>query len=163
MNRWFVSGITAAVFLTACAQRVPEPAGVAPGTPRISWVLMSGDRDNPDAEYVCQSDPRDECVVPASRPDNPVFSNLHIYYHGAGGETRYTGSIQVGYFDGPPESNRLRTNILVRKNKAITNQSVADVVTSTPGIYEVTFDLMAAATATGGSAPIRETLPVTVK
>ena len=27
---------------------VPKPAGIAPGTPYVSWVFMSGDRDNPD-------------------------------------------------------------------------------------------------------------------
>jgi len=84
---------TAAVVLTsACAKRVPEPVGVAPGTPHISWIIMSGDRDNPDQEFVCQSDPRNDCVVPVSRPDAQVFADVHFYYHGAGAETKYTSA-----------------------------------------------------------------------
>ena len=154
--------LTAVVALSTganCANRVPKPVGVAPDTPHVSWVLMSGDRNNPDADYVCQSDPKDECVVSASRTDQPVFSNLHIYYHGAGGETRYTGSIRVGYFNNP---STLEPKILVRKGKGITNQSVTGIVTSKPGSYDVTFDLMAS-NAEGAGQSIRQTLPVTVR
>ena len=144
---------------TTCTNRVPEPVGVAPGTPHISWVLMSGDANNPDADYVCQSDPKDNCVISASRPDRRVFSDLHIYYHGAGVETRYTGSIRVGYFDNP---HTLEPKILVRKSERITNQSVTGIVVTTPGAYAVTFDLMAS-TANGQDQPIRQMLDVTVK
>ena len=57
-----------------------------PGTPHVSWVIMYGDVETPDREFACQSEPRTECIVPASRPDNKVFSDVHIYYHGAGDE-----------------------------------------------------------------------------
>jgi hypothetical protein len=86
----------AAVLNSTCAKRAPEPAGVVRGTPHISWIIMSGDRDNPDQEFVCQSDPRNDCVLPVSRPDTQVFSDVHFYYHGAGAETKYTGSIDIG-------------------------------------------------------------------
>jgi len=142
-----------------CANRVPEPLGVAPGTPHVSWVLMSGDRDNPDADYVCQSDPKDDCVVAMSSSDRPVFSDHHIYYHGAGGETRYTGKINVGYFKLP---RTFEPKILVPKDERITNQSMTDIVSSNPGTYAVTFDLMAS-TANGASHSIRQTLPITVR
>ena len=90
--------VTVSMF-AGCATHVPEPAVSIPGTPHVSWIIMSGDRDNPDREFVCQSEPRTECVVPVSRPDARVFSDVHIYYHGAGAETKYTGSIQVGFFN----------------------------------------------------------------
>ncbi len=69
--------------LSGCGARVPEPHVSMPGIPHISWVIMSGDRDNPDREFVCQSEPRAECVVQVSWPDSRVLSDVHIYYHGS--------------------------------------------------------------------------------
>ena len=155
---------TAAVVLTsACAKRVPEPVGVAPGTPHISWIIMSGDRDNPDQEFVCQSDPRNDCVVPVSRPDAQVFADVHFYYHGAGAETKYTGSIDIGFFQGSPASHRIQANTTVKKTESIMNQSVTSIVTATPGSYAVMFALAATVTDTGKSQPIREEVPVVVR
>lgn len=147
----------------ACAKRVPEPVGVAPGTPHVSWVIMHGDRDNPDREFACQSDPRSECVIPASRPDAQVFSDVHVYYHGAGGETKYVGSVDIGYFQGASPSRRSPSTITIKKNESITNQSVSGIVSSTPGAYTVAFDLEATVTETGRKQPIRESIQVALK
>jgi hypothetical protein len=106
---------------------------------------MSGDRDNPDQEFVCQSDPRNDCVVPVSRPDAPIFSDVHIYCHGAGMDTRYTGSIQIGLFRGSPESHNIQTSVAVQKTDA------------------VTFDLVAIATGTGEEPADSRAGPVVVK
>ena len=158
-----VPGI-AVLSASACATRVPEPTGVARGTPHISWVIMSGDRDNPDRDFVCQSDPRNDCVVPASRPESQVFSDVHVYYHGAGAETKYAGSMQIGFFRGAAESSRnIQTNITVQKTESITNQNVTGIVTDTPGNYAVTFGLVATSTETGKSEPIRQQVPIVVK
>ena len=153
----------AAVFTSTCAKRVPEPAGVAPGTPYISWIIMSGDRDNPDQEFVCQSDPRNDCLVPVSRPDAQVFSDVHFYYHGAGAETKYTGSINIGFFQGSRESHEIQANTIVKKTERIMNSSVTGIVSSTPGTYAVTFALVATSTDTGKSQPIRQQASVVVK
>ena len=165
MRRYSTFVTTVVVLLTsACAKRVPEPTGVAPGTPHISWVIMSGDRDNPDQDFVCQSDPRNDCVVSASRPDGQVFSDVHIYYHGAGAETKYAGSMQIGFFRGNAESSRnIQSNITVRKTESIANHSVTGIVTDTPGNYAVAFALVATSTDTGKSQPIRLQVPVVVK
>jgi hypothetical protein len=77
-TRSFVILTLVALVSSACAKRVPEPTGVAPGTPHISWVLMYGDRDTPDQEFSCQSEPRTDCVLPVSRPDAQVFSDIHL-------------------------------------------------------------------------------------
>src|SRR5262245_32413638 len=104
-------------------------------------VFMSGDRDTPDRDYVCQSDPRDECIMPASGPDNQVFADRHFYYHGAGAETKYAGSIEIGVFQGSPQTHRSQVNLTVKKSESITNQSVVGIVTNSPGSYAVKFDL----------------------
>jgi hypothetical protein len=152
----------AAVLTSACAKRGPEPAGIAPGTPHVGWVIMSGDGDNPDREFVCQSNPLNDCVVPASRPDAQVFSHVHFYYRGAGGETKYSGSINVGFFQGSRESHELQANITVQ-GTSIANQSVIGIVSSTAGRYPIVFALVATSTATGTSQPIRVEVPVVVQ
>ena len=147
---------------SSCAMRVPEPANVVPGTPHVTWVLMYGDRDNADSEFACQSDPRTDCILPASRADAQSFSDIHFYYHGAGAETRYEGTINIGYL-GSPESHTSRTDITVQKSESIANQSVTGIVTSTPGKYAVTLSLTGRVSDTGRTMSIRETIPVTVK
>ncbi len=153
----------AAVLGSTCAKRVPEPTGFAPGTPHISWIIMHGDSDNPDREFVCQSDPRNECVIPVSRPDEQVFSDVHFYYHGAGAETKYTGSIDIGFFQGAADSHKVQANTIVKKTEKIMPHSVTGIVTSTPGTYALTFALEATATDTGKSQPIREQVSAVVK
>src|SRR5438067_2195727 len=148
---------------STCAKRVPEPANIAPGTPYVTWVLMFGDRDTPDREFACQSEPRTDCVLPASRPDDQVFSDIHFYYHGAGAQTRYEGTKSIGYLQEPPDSHTSRTNITVKKSESITTESVMGIVTSAPGSYTVTLNLTATVVDTGKTQPIRETIPVTVK
>lgn len=90
--------VCALAALSACGKRVPEPPGMAPGTPHLAWIIMHGDRDNPDAEFACQSTGPTDCVVPASRPDALVFSDVHLYHHGAGSQTTFVGSYELGYF-----------------------------------------------------------------
>jgi hypothetical protein len=124
---------------------------------------MYGDRDNADAEFACQSDPRTECVLPASKPDAQVFADIHFYFHGAGAETRYEGTINIGYLQGAPDSHTSRTNITVEKSGSITNSSTTGIVTSTPGTYAVTISQTATVTDTGKAQAIRVSIPVVVK
>jgi hypothetical protein len=146
----------------ACASRVPKPADVPAGTPYISWIIMHGDGDNPDREFACQSAPRSDCVVPASTPEAQVFSDVHVYYHGAGVETVYAGSLDIGFFRGAAASRGNKTSITVKKDQSITNQSTTGIVTNTPGTYALTiaFD---ATTDAGTRQPIREEVRVVVR
>ena len=148
---------------SACAKPVPKPAGGLPGTPHVSWVLMFGDRDNADREFSCQSDPHTDCVLPASKPDAQVFSDIHFYFHGAGAETKYEGTINIGYLQGSPDSHTSRPNITVQKNESITNSSTIGIVTSTPGTYAVTISLTATVSGPAKTQPISQSIPVVVK
>ena len=147
----------------ACAGRISEPANPSPGTPRVSWIIMSGDRDNADQNFVCQSNPRNDCVMPVSRPDADVFSAVYVYYHGAGGETTYSGSIQIGFFRGSDDTRTFKPTVTVRKTESISNQSLTAIVTSTPGTYAMTFTMVATSADSGASQPIREQVDVVVK
>lgn len=162
MHRLLAGALIAACL--GCGKRVPEPSGIAAGTPHVSWVIMHGDRENPDAEFSCQSTEALPCTVPVSRPDRAVFSDVHLYYHGAGGETRYVGSYNVGYFDhiGGPRADA-PTSITVRGEEKIANQSVTGIVTATPGTYVVRFALEASTVGSGVTHPVRAEVPVIVR
>jgi hypothetical protein len=146
----------------SCARHVPEPPISVPGKPYLSWVIMSGDSDNPDEDFVCQSDPRTDCIVPASRADARVFSDVHVYYHGAGAETRYVGTMHIGFFQGSAAAAKTQVDLAVKQNGSITNQSVVGIVSSTPGAYTIDFDQLATVDA-GKGQPIRDQLKVIVR
>lgn len=160
--RLFIATVVG-LLTSTCAGRVPRPANTTPGTPNVTWVLMYGDRDNPDQEFACQSTPpRTDCVLPATKTNEQVFSDIHFYYHGAGGRTRYEGTRNIGYLQvsGPFTS---RIDVTVEKNEPLTNQSLTGIVTPTPGTYTVTLLLTATLTDTGKTVPVQETIQVTVK
>jgi hypothetical protein len=164
MRTYRITVVILVVALTsACARPVPEPVGVPPGIPHVSWVLMYGDRDNADREFACQSDQPTECVLPASKPDAQVFADIHFYFHGAGAETRYEGSINIGYLQGAPDSHTSRTSITVQKNGSITNSSTTGIVTSTPATYAVTISQTATVKDTGKTQAIQESIAVVVQ
>ena len=121
---------------------------------------MSGDADNPDRDFVCQSNPRSECVVPVDRPEARVLAHLHVYYHPASTETKDTGSIRVGFFDAPHEIN---PNITVKPGEPPGNQSVSNFVSMKPGGYTMSIAVMATPTQAGQTQNIREQVSVIVK
>lgn len=157
-----VIGLTlVAMLVTGCVRRIPEPAGGHTESPHVGWVIMSGDTDNPDRDFVCQSNPLSECVVPADRPDARVLGHLHVYYHAASMETKYTGSIRIGFFDEPHEITPPSTP--VKPGDRPGNQSVSDFVTSRPGTYTMSIAIVAMTTQTGQTQNIQDQVRVIVR
>jgi hypothetical protein len=149
--------VTGMLLLTGCERRVPIPTGGSPGTPHVGWVIMVGDRENADREFVCQSDPRTDCVVPASQPDNPTVTNVHFYFHSGSTDTKYTGNIQIGFLESPHE---IKLNLTVKGGDRAGNSSVVGIVSPKPGRYAMT---VAVDAENGGTRQIRESVPVIVK
>jgi hypothetical protein len=143
--------------------RIPEMKGVPPGTPYVSWIVMYGDRDNHDREFACQSAPRTDCHVPRSTPEEQVFSTVYLYYHGAGGETKYDGRVKIGFFQGAAQSAGSRVAVVVDKGESIVNQSVFGIMTSAAGQYDITFALTATVADTKQVQPIQDQIPIVVK
>jgi len=166
-TRRAVSGVLlgTTLIVVSCARSIPKPKPVAaaPGTPSVTWVVMSGDRENPDQDFVCQSDSPGECVVPASRPDEQVFSDVHVYYHGADTDIKYVGAVRIGFFRRSSDTEQIDTNLTVKKGEPIGNQSVVGIVTDVPGSYEIAFNLTAESIPPGNKREIRERLSVVVK
>ena len=158
----WVALIVATAATTSCAMRVPRPRGLPSGVPHISWIIMHGDRENPDSEFACQSTGPSECVLPASRPDTRVFSDVHLYLHGTGSQTTYLGTYRVNFFNGGDTSlNEFQIRTTLPGNEKIANQSVTGIVTSTRGRYVLR--IAADATTAAGPTPIRQDVPVQVQ
>jgi len=155
----FLAVIGILLLQTGCGMRVPAPSGGPPGAPRVGWVIMAGDRDNPDRDFVCQSNPRTACVMPASRPDNQTFTDVHFYFHSATADTKYTGTIQIGFMEGSTP-HEVTSNVTVKRGDSPANTSVSGIVSSTPGTHPMTIAIVAES---GTIQQIRERVPVTVK
>ena len=121
---------------------------------------MMGDRDNPDRDFVCYSESPGECVMPPSRPTEQVFADVHLYYHPAATETKYTGTVQIGFFSSPLE---LRPSFTVKPSTSPGNQSVVGIVSDKPGTYPLTIGVDATPTPAGPARQIREQVSVIVR
>jgi hypothetical protein len=124
---------------------------------------MTGDRDNPDRNFVCQSDPRTECTVPVTRAEAPSLAHVYFYYHPAATDTKYTGTIDVGFFEGPPGSHVIRPNLTLKgKEEDLGNESIVGIVSSRPGTYSLTIAIVATSQA-GAAEEFHDSIPVVVK
>ena len=154
----FLSVLGMLLITTGCEKRVPVPSGPA-GTPRVGWVIMVGDRDNPDREFVCQSDPRTDCVIAATQSDTQTLTDVHFYFHPATSDTTYNGTIQIAFISGSTP-HELKTNVTVKRGSAPGRSSVSGIVPAKPGNYQMMIDVVA-----DSATPqqIRDVVPVIVK
>ena len=150
--------LLAAFMMAGCAERrAPEPAG-DPDLPRVGWVIMHGNRDNPDEEFGCQSNPRSSCAVRASAADNQVFSEVHLYFHPTRVDTTYTGVARIGFFRGGADTPGMTIAATVKPGN-VGNHSVVGIVTDKPGRYTLSIDITAVKKG-GGEEHFREEIPV---
>lgn len=122
---------------------------------------MHGDRDNPDEQFACQSSPRSDCAVPASRADRQTFSEVHLYFHPTATETKYSGAVQIGFFRGSETAQQVKPVVTVKPGD-VGNDSVVGIVTDKPGPQTLRIEITAI-TASGVEAQIRERVPVIVE
>ena len=160
-SAFFLAIITIAS-CAACAERIPEPI-VIPAVPHVSW-LVAVQTPNGGERTVCQSDPRNQCVLPASTSENRAFVTVHLYLHSVkSGETKYSGTMRVGFLNGnAAEPHDSKVDSSVGPGDTPTNVSVTGIVTQKPGAYTVAISLIAAP-ATGKSLELRDVIPITVQ
>lgn len=140
--------ISALLLFSGCAEHIPEPVLVPQGAPHLSWNIHSGDAEDPGRNVICQSDPRTDCVVPASRDGRKVFATVHLFFHPAATETRYTGTVEVGFFD---QVHEMTPNSTVKPGDAPTHHHINYIVTTKPGTYPLRIAIVATARETGQS------------
>jgi hypothetical protein len=154
-----VAGLLAA----ACGGHVPKPAAGSPGLPDVTWVIMHGDHENPDREFACQSTPRNDCVVPVSAPHSRVFTDVHFYYHGAGTDTAFTGTVTLGFLEGGSASKAFDVKATADRPGTIGRQSITGIVSSSPGTYEVAINVIGTVGGAEQGHTIQETIPVVLR
>jgi hypothetical protein len=160
MLRIVLPVIAVSLCLEGCMRPIPKTAGGSVGTPRVGWVVMMGDRDNPDREFVCYSESAGDCVMPPSRPNDQVFAHVHLFYHPAATETKYTGTVQIGFFNSALD---LRPNFTVKPGTSPGNQSVVGIVSGKPGTYPLRIEVDATPAPADATRQIREQVMVTVR
>jgi hypothetical protein len=165
-ERVMTKGLRAAVIAglwltTACGKRVPgPPAGAVAGVPRVGWVIMMGDADDPDREFVCQSEPRSVCVIPG-RPAQQRFADVHFYFHAGAVDTTYSGKILIGFFGSDQSKpHEFMATLTVKQDDKVGNASVTGIVPSQPGTRDLTIDVLADA---GGTLRIQDRISVEVQ
>jgi len=151
---------TLALLVTTClgcaAHNAPEPLGDR-SAPRVGWVIMQGSSDNPDEEFVCQSNPQTPCEVRASTADRKVFSDVHLYFHPIGVETRYEGTRQIEFIG---EARPAPVNVTIDAN-SVGNSSVVGIVTDKPGAYAL--NVTTSAVTPNGPVQVAHRVPVIVR
>ncbi|MEO8256269.1 MAG: hypothetical protein ABI868_02885 [Acidobacteriota bacterium] len=152
--------IASGLCLPGCTRSIPKPASGPAGVARVGWVVMIGDRDNPDRDFVCYSESPGDCVMPPSRPDGQVFAAVHLYYHPAATETKYAGTIQIGFFSTALD---LKPDFTVKPNASPGNQGIVGIVSAKPGTYPFTIAVDATPTAVGAPSQIRQQVQVVVR
>jgi hypothetical protein len=155
-----VLAIVVSVGLEGCARSIPKAAGGTAGTARVGWVVMMGDRDNPDREFVCYSESPGDCMMPPSRSNGQVFADVHLYYHPAATQTKYTGTIQIGFFN---SAHELRPNFILKPADPPANQSVVGIVSDKPGTYPLTIGVEATPAQGGATQQVHQQVQVIVR
>jgi hypothetical protein len=141
---------------------VPEPSPHPEDVPHISWEIETGTAANKHATVACRSEPRTRCIVPASTIGQQSFATVHVYYHSTRSDTKYAGSVLIGFFGGPDNGHELKPALTVKANSRPISSAVTDVVTTKPGRYSVRISLLATE-GSGRSQTLRDDIDVEVR
>ena len=160
MTRGIVGVVAIGVLgLYGCAERIPEPT-VIPNTPHISWVITT-EREQGTEQMVCQSDPRTPCVVPATTVNAKRLATFHLYLHPGASDTKYTGTMQVGFFSGTVQQSKI--DATVTAGNAPHGVSTTDIVTQRSGSYAIKLELNAVSGTPPSTQVIEDDIVVTVE
>lgn len=147
----------------ACGgMHVPEPSPHPQDVPHISWEIETGTAADNHVAVACRSEPRTRCVVPASTVRQQSFATVHVYYHSTRSDTKYAGSVLIGFFGGPDNGHELKPALIVKANSRPISDAVTDVVTAKPGQYSVRISLLATGES-GRTQAIRDDIDVEVR
>lgn len=92
-------------------------------------------------QLLCQSDPRTSCVIPVSTPTAKRLATVHLYLHPSSGDTKYSGAMRVGFFNGSETAvHESKVDVLVKATDGPYNVSVTDLVTPVQAL--TTFSLL---------------------
>ena len=145
----------------ACAKHAPEPTP-HPSTPHITWSIAEGYSGSKD---VCRSTEAPSCTLDMSGvAQNRRFGVFRLFLHAASTDTKYKGTVDIGFLGQPGESEHTHPieREVPRGNDPI-NFSTTGIVKPARTYY---VDISVTATPVSGSAPavpIKERIRVDVK
>lgn len=122
---------------------------------------MHGHDYNPDEEFGCQSNPRSDCAVNASSAAEKTLSEVHVYFHPARTETKYSGTVKIGFFTDSATSSGMKVDATVKPGD-VGSHSVIGLVTDKPGRYTMSIDVTATAQS-GIERQIQENVSIDVQ
>ena len=90
------------MFSTAsCAKRAPEPTP-HPSTPHMTWSIAEGYASDNE---VCRSTEATSCTLDMSGvAQNRRFADFHVFLHAAGSDTKYAGTVDIGFLGRPGDN-----------------------------------------------------------
>ena len=115
-----------------------------------------------DHGTVCRSEPRTSCVILASTERQQLSATVHLYYHSTRRETKYAGTVQIGFFRGSAAGHDLKPSFTVKANSLPISQAVSDIVTTIPGHYPVRISVVATV-GSGRTQTIEDDIQVEVR
>ena len=122
--------------------------------------MLSSESQGGTERLVCRSDAPDPCVLALPADRKPLLATVHVVLHPTQADTRYTGTMRVG-FGGAASDTKVDST--VTRGGLAGNVSVTFLLTLTPGIYRTEISLTA--TSKGSSAPVslRDTITLTIQ
>lgn len=124
-----------------CVRRIPEPAADHT-TPQISWVIQAG-AEFARQRVVCRSDPKSECVIPASSQTATQFASMNLYLHPTQVPTAYRGSLEVTFFETATGVYGTPVDRTVEPGASPVGITVSGLVRQKPGQYVAAIGLIA--------------------
>ena len=148
-----------ALAMCGCASHVPEPKP-HPDAPHISWAISEGNDD----KEVCRSTEDTACSLNLSaHTGNQRIGIFHVFLHPASADTKYVGSVDIGFFVQSDNQHVHAIDRVVERGSAPVSFSTTGNVKAA-GTYYVTVNLKAtAADGSGPPVPIAARIRVDVK
>ena len=159
MNRYRMTLPLVGLLVSACANHVPEPKP-HPDAPHISWAISEGNDD----KEVCRSTEDTACSLNLSaHTGNQRIGIFHVFLHPASADTKYVGSVDIGFFVQSENQHVHAIDRVVERGSAPVSFSTTGNVKAA-GTYYVTVNLKAtAADGSGPPVPITARIRVDVK
>ena len=161
MRRAYLLLASFVVAAGACAKHAPDPTP-HPSTPHITWSIAEGYGGEKE---VCRSTEATSCTLDLSGvAPNRRFGVFHLFLHAASTDTKYKGTMDIGFLGQPGESEHTHPieREIPRGNDS-TGFSTTGIV-KPAGTYYVDISITATPLSGSGPAlPFKERIKVVVK
>ena len=161
MRRTYLLVAPLVVTAAACAKHVPDPTP-HPSTPHITWSIAQGYGGEKE---VCRSTVVSPCTLDMSGvAQNRRFAVFHLFLHAASTDTKYKGTVDIGFLGQPGEAKHTHSiDRTVLRGSDSVNFSTTGIV-KPAGTYYVDISLTATpVSGSGPTVPFQERIRVDVK